>query len=284
MKIFKKCTLFLIIFSSASFLASCASTTANKKSHTEFCSEKFAIAQDMYKKGKYGRTTEKLEEILSLCAGTGFMEQSQFLLAESYFNLEAWIEARGEYSSFVMNFPGSPFLETAEYHKAVSSYNIEYKISRDESYTLTAMKDFKTYLDDFPKTALRDSVDFYMSELLERTAEKDFQTAKLYMRMDKPQATIIYLKEFLETYKNSKRVQEALFMISQAYTDLEQFDEARAYLDIARQQMKADDKDLQKLLDKTEKKIAKAEIQFEKKLKKDSEKKRVQKEESEMLN
>lgn len=284
MKILKKCTIFFAIFFTASLLTSCASASAEKKSHTEFCSEKFNVAQELYKKGKYGRTTEKLEEILSLCAGTGFMEQSQFLLAESYFNLESWIEARGEYGSFVMNFPGSSFIETAEYRKAVSSFNIEYKISRDESYTLTAIKDFKTYLEDFPETALRDSVDYYMSELQERSAEKEFQTARLYMRMNKPQATVIYLKEFMENYKNSKRIQEATFMISQAYTELEQFDEARSYLDIARQQMNADDKKLQKLLEATEKKIAKAEANFEKKLKKDSETKRVEKEELQMLN
>ncbi len=33
------------------------------------------------------------------------MEQAQFMLAESHFNLEEWIEARGEYGSFVLNFP-----------------------------------------------------------------------------------------------------------------------------------------------------------------------------------
>jgi outer membrane protein assembly factor BamD len=119
---------------------------------------------------------------------------------------------------------------------------------------------------------------------VERIAEKEFQTARLYLRMDKPQAAVIYFKEFLETYQNSKRRKESLFLISQAYTDLDQFEAAREYLNIAKLELKDDDKDGHKLLEKTEKKIAKAEEKFEKRMKKDSEKKRILKEEREMLN
>jgi outer membrane protein assembly factor BamD len=283
MNVFEKCTLFFPIFLSAALLAGCAGSGKDKKSHTEFCREKYEVAEDLFKRGKYGRAQDKLEDILSVCAGTGYMEKSQFLLAESYFNLEDWIEARGEYGSFVLNFPGSPFAETAAYRKAVSSYNMEFRVSRDESNTTTAMKDFERYLDNYPETPLRDSVNYYYEQLVERLAEKEFQTARLYMRMDKPQATVIYLKEFLDNYPKSKRRKESLFMISEAYTKLDQFEAARSYLDIARNDM-GSDKDVLKKIEKTEKKIAKAETKFAKKLKKDAEKNRVQKEEKEMTN
>lgn len=284
MNVFKKCTLFFPIFFSTALLVGCAGSDNSKKTHTQFCSEKFNAAEELYKKGKYGRVQDKLEEILSMCAGTGFMEKSQFLLAESYFNLEQWIEARGEYGSFVMNFPGSPFAETAAFRKAVSSFNMEYKVTLDETSTTTAMKDFERYLDEYPETPLRDSVNYYYALLVERMAEKEFLTARLYMRMGKPQATVIYLKEFLETYPNSKRRQEAIFMITEAYTLLDQFESARSYLDIARQEMKPDDKDLPKDLEKSEKSIAKAKEKFAKKLKKDAENNRIQKEEKELTN
>lgn len=283
MTIFKKCTLFFTFFFCAALLVGCAGSGKDKKSHTEFCREKYEVAEGLFKKGKYGRAQDKLEDILSLCAGTGYLEKSQFLLAESYFNLEEWIEARGEYGSFVLNFPGSPFAEIAAYRKAVSSYNMEFKVSRDESNTTTAMKDFERYLDSYPDTPLRDSVNYYYEQLVERLAEKEFQTARLYMRMDKPQATVIYLKEFLTTYPKSKRRQESLFMITEAYTELDQFDAARSYLEIARNDL-GQDADVLKQIEKTEKKIAKAEAKFEKKLKKDAEKNRVQKEEKEMTN
>ena len=262
----------------------CSSTSSNEKmTHTDWCQKRYNEAEELYKAKKYGRSIEKLEGILSTCAGSGYMEQAQFLLAESHFNLEQWIEARGEYGSFIVNFPGSPFAETAEYRKAVSSFNMDYKIDRDESNTTTAMKDFERYLANHPSTPLRDSVNYYYNLLVDRVAEKEFQTGRLYLRMEKPQAAVIYFKEFLETYPNAKRRQETLFLISDAYTDLDQFESARQYLAIAKEES-SDNADVQKRVKKAEEKIAKAEESYEKRLKKESEKKRLQKEEKNLAN
>ena len=282
-KVFKS-TLFVPLFLYMATMMGCSSTSSNEKmTHTDWCKKRYENAEQLFKAQKYGRSVEKLEEILSTCAGSGYMEQAQFLLAESHFNLEQWIEARGEYGSIIVNFPGSPFAETAEFRKAVSSFNMDYKIDRDESNTTTAMKDFERYLANHPNTPLRDSVDYYYNLLVDRVAEKEFQTGRLYLRMEKPQAAVIYLKEFLETYPKTKRRQEALFLISDAYTDLDQFETAREFLAIA-QNESSEDKEIQKRVNKAEDKIAKAEEAYEKRLKKEAEKKRLQKEEKTLAN
>lgn len=280
----KKIPLLLAFSLFAAILSSCANKPQEKMKFTEWCKARYEFAEDLYKKGKYGRTVEKLEEILATCAGTGYLEQTQFLLAESYFNQEDWIEARGEYGSFIINFPGSAFVETAEFRKAISSFNMEYRVARDEANTTIAMKDFERYLSNHPDSPLRDSIDYYRGLLVERMAEKEFQTARLYLRMDKPQAAVIYFKEFLETYPTSKRHTEALFMIAQAYNELDQFESAKNYLQIAKSEAKEDDKEIQKQIAKVEKKIEKSELAYEKRLKKDSEKKRIQKEEKDLQN
>ena len=281
-KVFKS-TLFVPLFLYMATMMGCSTTSTSKMTHTDWCQKRYNEAEELYKAKKYGRSIEKLEGILSTCAGSGYMEQAQFLLAESHFNLEQWIEARGEYGSFIVNFPGSPFAETAEYRKAVSSFNMDYKIDRDESNTTTAMKDFERYLANHPSTPLRDSVNYYYNLLVDRVAEKEFQTGRLYLRMEKPQAAVIYFKEFLETYPNAKRRQETLFLISDAYTDLDQFESARQYLAIAKEES-SNNADVQKRVKKAEEKIAKAEESYEKRLKKESEKKRLQKEEKNLAN
>lgn len=284
MNLFKKIPLFLPFFVAAAFITGCSSTGTEKMKYTEWCRVRYEKAEELFKAEKYGRTVDKLEEILATCAGTGYMEQAQFLMAESYFNQEDWIEARGEYGSFIVNFPGSPFIETAEFRKAISSFNMEFRVSRDDANTTIAMRDFERYLSNHPDSPLRDSVNYYYGLLVERMAEKEYQTARLYLRMDKPQAAVIYFKEFLETYPKSKRRTESLFQIAQAYNDLDQFETAKLYLNIARNEAAADDKNAQKQIEKTQKKIEKAEAAFEKRLKKESEKKRIQKEEREIKN
>jgi len=283
MNLLKKFPLFLCIFSTAALIAGCSSS-GSKMKHTEWCKVRYDKAEELFKAGKYGRTTEKLEEILSTCAGTGFMEQAQFLLAESYFNQEDWIEARGEYGSFILNFPGSPFIETAEFRKAISSFNMEFQADRDESNTTIAMRDFERYLSNYPESPLRDSVNYYYSLLIDRMAEKEFQKGRLYWRMDKYQAAVIYFKEFLETYPNSKRHNEALMYLVKAYTELDQFETARLYLNIAKNELKEDDNSTRKEIESIGNKIEKAEIAFNKRMKKDSESKRIEKEEKEIKN
>ena len=283
MKTLFKNTLFVPLFLYMTTMMGCSSTSNEKMTHTEWCKKRYEVAEELFKSKKYGRTVEKLEEILSTCAGSGYMEQAQFLLAESYFNLEQWIEARGEYGSFIVNFPASPFAETAEFRKAVSSFNMDYKVDRDESNTTAALKDFERYLANHPSSPLRDSVNYYYDLLIDRVAEKEFQTGRLYLRMEKPQAAVIYFKEFLETYPKAKRRQEVLFLISDAYTDLDQFDPARQYLAIAQNEA-LEDAEIQKRVKKAETKIAKAEEAYEKRLKQEAEKKRLQKEEKTLTN
>lgn len=281
MKLTQKIPLFLSFLTAAALITGCASN-ATKMTHTEWCKERYQKAEDLFKAGRYGRTTEKLEEILSTCAGTGFMEQAQFLMAESYFNEEDWIEARGEYGSFIINFPGSPFIETAEFRKAIASFNMEFVVSRDEANTTIAMKDFERYLSNHPDSPLRDSVNYYYGLLVDRMAEKEFQTSRLYWRMDQYQAAVIYFKEFLETYPTSKRRKEALIYLAKSYNELDQFETARLYLNVAKNEIKEGDDDFRKQIEKVEKKVDKAEVAFAKRMKKDSENKRIQKEEKEI--
>lgn len=257
-------------------LAACSSApiSTDPSQRLAMCKERYEKAEAKFKDGKYGRVKEPLEEILTLCAGTGYMEQAQFLLAESHFNLEEWIEARGEYASFVLNFPGSPFIETAEFRKAISSFNMEFHVARDETNTNVAMKDFERYISNYPESPLIDSVNYFRGLLTERLAEREYQTALLYYKMDHPQASVIYLKEFLDVYPFSKRRAEAFFLIALSYTELDQFEQAREYLARAKENPPRGE-DTEKFLKKVanaEEKIDKAEKKYEKRVRKSQEK------------
>lgn len=261
-------------------LIACSSAPKDDEAkRTAMCKVRYDKADAAFKEGKFGRVKEPLEEILTLCAGTGYMEQAQFLLAEAHFALEEWIEARGEYGSFILNFPGSPFIETAEFRKAIASFNMEYHTARDEANSTIAMKDFERYLSNYPESPLTDSVNYYRVLLMERFAEREYQTARLYYRMEEPQAAVIYLKEFLEVYPLSKRREEAFFLIALCYTELDQFNAAREYLEIARNNppRNVDPEEFKKDIAKAEKKIAKAEKKYEKRVLKEQERTRQRK-------
>lgn len=221
----------LVLIAAAVLLASCAGSGSGKEDRTAMCRTKSEKAEKRHKDGEYWQNKEDLIEIISTCQGTGFVEQAQFMLSESHYNLEEWIEARGEYSTFIMNFPSSPLAETAAYRKAISSFNLSYSDSRDESNTITAQRDFQDFLDQHPSSPMADSVTYYMSQITDRLAEKDYQIARLYWRMDEPLAAAVYLKDFLEQFPGTRRFDEAAQLLVRCYIELEQFDQAQFHLE-----------------------------------------------------
>jgi outer membrane protein assembly factor BamD len=236
-------------------------------------------AEEKFKNGKYWSLKEDLEEIMQNCTGTGVMEETHFLLAESHFRLEEWLEARAEYGSFVNFFPGSPYVETAAYRKAISAYNLSYKDSRDQSNTTFAIRDFSRFESEYPNSALRDSAYIYLDSLNNRVAENDYQIARLYFRMGEPGATAIYLKEFLDEFPKSSRQKEAIIMLISSYIKMNEFASAKFYLERLRGTYGTDEKMLASAR-KLEEQITNAERTLEKRLENERKQKLKQKDDN----
>lgn len=221
---------FLAILPVALILMSC-SAGAPAKDRTEVCRSKAELVQKRFDEGKYWQIKEDLHEIISTCQGTGFLENSQFLLAESHFRLKEWIEARGEYGSFTMSFPGSSYAEVAAFRRAVSSFNMSFRDARDDANTNQAIQDFQEFRDNWPSSGLLDSAQFFIGELRERLAANYFATARLYWRMKEPQASAIYLKLLLEEFPETRRRKDAHLLLIDSYIRLEQFEQAQFHIE-----------------------------------------------------
>ena len=279
MRINKHFSIFVLLAATAYSLIACVPRDGGGD-RTLMCKNRFDAADKDFKEGNYGRAKEPLEEILNICIGTGYMEQAQFLIAESYFNLEEWLEARGEYGSFINNFPSSPFIETAEYRKAVAAFNIEYDIDRDETNTTLAMRDFEKFQSNYPESPLMDSVNYYINLLIERRAERDYRTARLYHKLDHPQSTVIYMKEFLDLYPKSKRRPEALNLLIESYAELDQFETARYYLENYRLTVPDSIQKRIETVEATEAYIAKLEKKFLQRIEKEKKQQLIEKQEA----
>lgn len=287
MQLYIKNTFITAVSVASLLIIGCANSSKERNADADrlaMCQKQYSKVEQEFKNKEYGKVKTKAEEILNVCPGTGYMEQAQFILAESHFHLSEWIEARGEYGSFILNFPGSPFIETAEFRKAVSSFRMEFHIARDETQTATAMKDFERFVSNYPESPLKDSVSYYYNLLVDRLAEKEFQTADLYYKLEKPKAVVIYLKDFLVNFPQSKRRFQAYLLMARSYSDLDQFDLALHYLKEAEADVTIESEKKEKEIKSLQKHIAKAEVRFEKQLKKDLAQKRVKKIEAKEFN
>jgi outer membrane protein assembly factor BamD len=102
--------------------------------------------------------------------------------------------------------------------------------SRDQSKTVEAIQTFEQFLDDYPDSKFADTAKTEIERLTGKLVAKQLQIAKLYHRMDEPQAAAIYYKNILKEYSGRVDLREINLKLAQCYIDLNQFDEAETYL------------------------------------------------------
>jgi outer membrane protein assembly factor BamD len=221
----------ILVVLSATMFISCAS----KKpivSRAQLCNDHYTEITGKFEGNPSNHLLkEELSIFLSRCMGTIYMEDAQYMLAQLHFNLKEYVRARGEYDIFMENFPSSDRIETAMYHKALASALQPYVEGRDESNTRQARIEFGNFVSLFPLSAKRDSAEYHMNRMMERMALRDYNIARLYLRMKEPQAAAIYLKDFIAEYPDSDLYESAITNLIQCYIRLEQFDQAQFYLD-----------------------------------------------------
>lgn len=211
------------------FLGACSSSD-KVLSRTEQCKLDMKQAKELMADEDYFDAREHLNATLANCTGTGFMEDAQYLLAESYFLAEEWVEAYGEYNIFINHYPSSPQAPMAYYRKGLAAWSTDYVPGRDESYTNDAIKAFQEFARIYPQNAKMDSAQYYLQDLSERLADRELATSILYLKMREPQATAIYLQDFLKKFPESKNIPKALALLVESYTRLDQFEQADKYL------------------------------------------------------
>jgi len=216
------------------FLFSCSKSkvVANPE---KVCREKYEKATKLFQKGKDGDAQEKLRDITVNCAGYEYVEDAQYMLSESHYRTEQWMEAETEFGILVENYERSSHLEEARWKIARSAYQQSPTWDRDPGLTEGAIKRYKAYLADFTTSPHVDSAKSDLHELLAKMAKRRFQTAKLYLRMDEPLAATMYYNLLFREFPDYKDVPQARLDVAHAYVQLEQFDRARETLDTLRQ-------------------------------------------------
>ncbi|MBF0432963.1 MAG: outer membrane protein assembly factor BamD [Fibrobacteria bacterium] len=199
-------------------------------SHEESCNKKFEKLHEKFVKEKYSSIKISLSDLLSTCSGAAFIEQAQFELAESHYNLKEWMEAQAEYSNLLRDFPSSQFAEQASFRLSECAAEQIYSVNRDQSKTHEAIRSYENFIMEYANSKLVDSAKANANKLRAQLAEKEMNVATLYMKLDEYLSAAVYLKSVLKSYKDVVDAKALYLKLARCYIHLKQFDEADAYL------------------------------------------------------
>lgn len=183
------------------FFISCSSSKVEKSLTAE---EHFEMGMKEYNDENYLEAINEFTVITLQYPGSAVADDAQFYLGECRFAREEYLLASYEFEVLKKNMPASPLVPQAQYKIALCYYQLSPKYSLDQSYALRAIDEFQAFIEYFPADTLATNAETKIYELRDRLAEKEYQTAVLYMKMEYYKAATIYFDNVLENFHDSE--------------------------------------------------------------------------------
>ena len=160
----------------------------------------FSIAKKQYYNENYLQAIEDFNVLILNYGGQIGIDSVQYLLADTHFKLEEYYSASYEFNKLTESFPESKLAEESYFNSAMSYYKLSPIYSLDQKETYNAISKFQFYLDIYPMGQFADNANDLIRELREKLARKEFESGKLYMKMDQPRAAKFYFLEIINNY------------------------------------------------------------------------------------
>ncbi|MEW6195775.1 MAG: outer membrane protein assembly factor BamD [Bacteroidota bacterium] len=192
----------------ALLISACSSSVDTSKFNAD---EYFTYAMGLYNDEDYEIAVNEFQNITLQFPGSAVNDDSQFYLGMTYFKREQFLLAAYEFSKLIRNTPASPFVPEAQFMLGESYYQLSPPYQLDQAYTKKAIEEFQAFIDFFPSSNKVEEAENKIKELNEKLAEKDYQSAVIYEKMEYERAAIKYFAQVFETYHDTKFAPLALY-------------------------------------------------------------------------
>ena len=180
------------------------SCTFRKTRRVMSVEEVYSRAMTYFQKGKYSKAILYFNKILYEYPRSSYVDDAQYYLAESYLREKDWDNAINEFKFLIEQFPNSAYYERA-YIGLVTAY-----ISKtpnpelDQTDTKKGIRIAREFLYEHPATKYRDEMKSLIRKGEERLALKLYLISETYRHLKQYQAEKIYLEYLLDQYPGSK--------------------------------------------------------------------------------
>jgi len=197
-------------------LSSCANKGAIKPGDTVDVA--FQKSMALYEKGRFGEAARAFETVLSLGRGSEIAQESQFMLAESYYKNKEYLIAASEYRRYVTFHPRSERRVNAEFMEALSYYKISPRYKLDQTDTERAITLFRIFIGKYPDSERVQEAAKYLDEMRLKLGRKSFTTANMYFKLRMYVSAAMYYQITIDNYPETPFAEESLALQIQAYT------------------------------------------------------------------
>lgn len=195
----------------------------------------FQVAMAEYKAGRFDNAAKAFEKLtLDLPARDPRLPPSFYYLAQSQEKNGENLLAAGTYNRLVDAFPQDTLVDDALFLSG-RAYEREWRHPElDATYGRSAITAYESLLASYPDSPFAKRAQDRLTRLDEWLAEKDYNTAYLYLKRKAFDSAILYLKDVIRQHPNAKKTRDAYLRLLEAYRAIKYTEDARDLCDAMR--------------------------------------------------
>jgi outer membrane protein assembly factor BamD len=181
--------------------------------------------------GGYERAIKTLQRVEGLAAGTLLSQQAQIDLAWLYWKTGEKAQALSSIDRFIKLNPSSAALDYAIYLRGLINFNDDLGLlgslagqdlsERDQRASRDAWQSFKQLVDQFPTSRYAADARVRMDYIVNSLASYEVHVARYYLRRGAYLAAANRAQQTVTEFQQTPAVEEALYILVQAYDKLE---------------------------------------------------------------
>lgn len=172
---------------------------------------KYAVADSLYKQGKYKKSLKLMEQIVPVYRGKPQAEPLMYRYANTFYNLEDFYLAGYQFERFEASYPKSDSVEVAAFKSAKSYYELSPRYSLDQKDTYTALEKLQAFINKYPSSKKLSDANALVLELRQKLEKKDYEVAKQYLRISDFKGSIAAYDNFIADHPGSIYRKDAFY-------------------------------------------------------------------------
>lgn len=228
----------LLVLCAAPTWSACASEPTRPQTAAEYEANAKAAYQEAveaYLDRDWELAHELMDAVMRNYGYSRYARLAQLRLADIQFHQDSFVEAAGDYKSFVRDFPNDPEVRYARFRTAQAEYAQSSEglllpplEERELDNVRDAYVSLKSFNADYPDDENSVEVRYMLRVVSGLLARHELYVARYYLKMDEFDATVARCQYALDNYPKSGLEAEALVLLGETYLKMKKRDEARA--------------------------------------------------------
>jgi outer membrane protein assembly factor BamD len=190
------------------FLFGCSSTLDTTDMTPD---QRLAYAKSLYEQEDYEEAVKEFESIILQYPGSSIIDDAQYYLAMTRFKRTEYILAAYQFSKLIKGMPSSEFLADAQFMLADCYFELSPDFNLDQQYSRKSIEEFQVFIDFFPLNPKVADAETKMNQLNDKIARKEYETARIYDKMEYYLAAFKYYDSVMEIYHDTQYAPLALY-------------------------------------------------------------------------